>query len=128
MKNNNSLINEWIVRAEHDFETAELLIEQKSRGYEIICFHCQQCIEKYLKAFLIKNNRDYPRIHDLVKLINLCIEHDNSLIDLREKLSELNEYAVAGRYPGEFIDQEDSMVAFVITSEARSSIKNRLTL
>ncbi|MBI4848150.1 MAG: HEPN domain-containing protein [Nitrospirae bacterium] len=29
-----------------------------------MCFHCQQCIEKYLKAFLIYNESEPPRTHD----------------------------------------------------------------
>ena len=37
-------VNEWIQRAENDFETVEILLKEKSKAFEIICFHCQQCI------------------------------------------------------------------------------------
>ena len=39
--------------------------------YDTVSYHCQQCVEKYLKALLIHRNVDFPRTHDLVVLFNL---------------------------------------------------------
>ena len=45
---------EWIAKAEEDMTVAEWL-HQAPRGMPApIVFHCQQCIEKYLKAILVE--------------------------------------------------------------------------
>jgi HEPN domain-containing protein len=116
-------VSEWIQRAENDFDTVEILLKENSKSYEIICFHCQQCIEKYLKAFLIANNKSFPKIHDLVKLTGICNEVDTSFSELSEDLAELNEYAVATRYPGEVVDIKDVKNSYRITKEARKFLK-----
>ncbi len=113
-------MSEWIERADHDFDTVELLIRERSKSYEIICFHCQQCIEKLLKAVLVKDEISFPRIHDLVKLANNCLEKHPIISEYLEVLSELNEYAVAGRYPGEVVDSEDVLDAVKITKIVRT--------
>jgi HEPN domain-containing protein len=41
---------EWIQLADDDFDSAKLLNEAVRRHYEIICYHCAQAVEKYLKA------------------------------------------------------------------------------
>ncbi|PWU17906.1 MAG: hypothetical protein C5B50_10290 [Verrucomicrobia bacterium] len=43
---------EWVKKAENDFETAAALMRRKKILGDSICFHCQQCVEKYLKARL----------------------------------------------------------------------------
>ena len=112
-------IREWVERAEHDFDTVLLLVREQSTSYEIICFHCQQCVEKLLKAILTKEDIVFPRIHDLVKLANICLDKYSFISDYLEVLSELNEYAVAGRYPGEIVDIEDVEEAVNITKKVR---------
>lgn len=41
--------------------------------------------------------------------------------------SELNEYVVAGRYPGEIVDVVDADEAFHITGTVRSALLNILS-
>jgi HEPN domain-containing protein len=118
--------DEWVVRARHDFDTAQLLVRSKSESHEIICFHCQQCIEKLLKAILVKNKVDFPRIHDLVKLANVTSGIIPSISGYYEMLAELNEYAVAGRYPGEIVDASDAKEAFHISSTLREVLLDGL--
>src|SRR2546427_12964205 len=43
---------DWAKKAENDFETALALMRRKKVLADSICFHCQQCVEKYLKARL----------------------------------------------------------------------------
>ena len=47
---------EWLEIADNDFDSAILLNEAVRKHFEIICYHCSQAIEKYLKAYLIFNN------------------------------------------------------------------------
>lgn len=43
---------EWLQMAKKDLQSAKILFEHDG-DYGIVCFHCQQAIEKYLKGFLI---------------------------------------------------------------------------
>ena len=49
-------VAEWVSKAEGDFVTAgRELRARKSPNYDAVCFHTQQCAEKYLKAILQEN-------------------------------------------------------------------------
>ncbi|HET7579352.1 MAG TPA: HEPN domain-containing protein [Bacillales bacterium] len=66
---------------------------------EIICYHCQQCAEKYLKGFIASNGEKIPRIHDLVALNKSCCEYDNELRNIESLCIDLTDYGVQMRYP-----------------------------
>ena len=70
---------EWINKADGDFAIAgrELRV-RKSPVYDAVCFHSQQCAEKYLKAILQENEREIPKIHNLIELLKLCTEIDTT--------------------------------------------------
>ena len=65
-----------------------------------ICFHAQQAVEKYLKAFLVYHDVDFPRTHDVDFLMEECqrLDHQSFEIDLKS----LTEFGVAVRYPDDF--------------------------
>ena len=49
----NELTEEWVEKAEEDFDAADVLLYGRDVPIAaIVCFHCQQCAEKYLKAYL----------------------------------------------------------------------------
>ncbi|HQP48522.1 MAG TPA: HEPN domain-containing protein, partial [Spirochaetota bacterium] len=48
------LVDKWIAIADKDLLTAELLLKSDVVVTETICYHCQQSVEKYLKAYLVK--------------------------------------------------------------------------
>jgi len=99
---NNKVVKEWISKAEGDYEAARWLIRKRGRSlFDIICFHCQQCSEKYLKAYLTMKQRRFPKTNDLVELLNLSMMSDGSFELLRNVILPLNDYAVVSRYPGE---------------------------
>jgi HEPN domain-containing protein len=63
---------EWIIKAENDLKTAAYTIKMsKGCPTDIVCFHAQQCVEKYLKAFLVVEDIDFPRTHDIERLVSL---------------------------------------------------------
>ena len=71
----NKIYLEWVEKAEGDFNTA--LREYRVRNnpnFDAVCFHAQQCIEKYLKAFLQKYDIYFHKIHDLKVLLDLTSE------------------------------------------------------
>ena len=62
----------WTEKAEHDFLAAEHSLELAEQGLtDIVCYHCQQCAEKYLKALLLYRGVAFPRTHDLRLLLDL---------------------------------------------------------
>ena len=57
---------EWIDKAEADYAAAVLLrCSRKKHSRDIVCFHLQQCVEKYLKARLEEAGITFPFTHDL---------------------------------------------------------------
>ena len=67
---------------------------------EAICFHSQQAVEKFIKAFLITKNVDFERTHNLEFLLEMCINQDGEFREI--ELGNLSFYAVEIRYPDEF--------------------------
>lgn len=101
------LTAEWMQKAEADFATMERECQVRDcPNFDGICFHAQQCIEKYLKAILQEANIRFGKIHDLVALLDSALEVTPSWESLREDLAYLTEFAVTYRYPGESADHE----------------------
>ena len=65
-----------------------------------VCFHCQQCAEKYLKALLEELGQPVPRTHDLDHLLTALRPHHSGLVAVRRGLIFLSDFAVDPRYPG----------------------------
>jgi len=100
--NNNDLVKEWYRFAMMDLTTAQHLYDTLyPKPLEIICYHCQQAAEKLLKGFLISNNIDAPKTHDLQLLRIMCVDINDQFNDLENVCKELNPYGVQPRYPNE---------------------------
>ena len=97
-------IANWIKKATHDIITAQTILEHQPLILGVVCFHCQQAIEKYLKVFLIANNVDVVKTHNLNYLQLLCLEIDTDFEEFDFKA--LTEYAVNARYPDDFLSPE----------------------
>ena len=93
----------WIDKASADISAADILFASDNPPYEIICFHCQQAIEKYFKAFLDFHSIDIPRTHDLDVLLKLCLTITDQHASInRMQIAVLTDFAVNFRYPGEY--------------------------
>jgi HEPN domain-containing protein len=93
-----------------------------------VCFHCQQCAEKYLKALLVEAQLFVPKIHDLVKLRDPLLSIHVSLAALERGLNVLNEYAVDIRYPEFFPSKRDARSAFRWAGQIRLACRRLLRL
>lgn len=91
---------EWVQKAENDFLVAGREMVGNPPVYDAVCFHSQQCVEKYLKAVLQENNVDLKKTHDLDLLMDSCERYIIGLSDFAEQLIELSGFAVEVRYPG----------------------------
>ena len=94
------ITTEWIEKAESDYKAAALLRNEPARVYDAISFHAQQCVEKYLKAWLSECEVDFPRTHDLEALTKLASSSLAGLEKLLDDLRFLTSFAVKIRYPG----------------------------
>ncbi|MBI1764398.1 MAG: HEPN domain-containing protein [Acidobacteria bacterium] len=92
---------EWIEKAEDDWEAARRVYRARTRPlYDVACFHCQQCVEKYLKARLNEDSISFSKTHDLVKLLGLILPVEPAWAALQPQVLYLADFAVRYRYPG----------------------------
>jgi len=95
-------LRQWVQIADRDLAAAQYLAKTMwPVSYEIVCFHCQQAAEKYLKWVLVLHDIDPPKIHDLEELEKRCEKIVPEFETLYEKCAALTEYAVHTRYPHE---------------------------
>ena len=103
-------VAEWFKYAEMDFITSEHLLTLRPQPLEIICFHCQQAAEKYLKGYLVFANKvEPPKTHDLVLLKIECMKSNSSFDDVSRACEVLTRYGVGARYPNEMEITENDM-------------------
>ena len=92
--------------------------------YAIVCFHCQQAVEKYLKWFLVLHDIEPPKIHDLEEFEKLCENIQPKFSEIYEKCSFLTGHAVQSRYPNEIcIEKQDMDKAIDYAKEIREFIR-----
>jgi HEPN domain-containing protein len=101
MKTQADLVKGWLRKADSDLTNAGLCIEQE-QALDTACFHAQQAAEKCLKAYLTAYTIDFPFVHNLEKLIELCAQRDTSFFSIKTISQELTPYAVELRYDAEF--------------------------
>jgi len=120
-------VSEWIAKAEGDFRTAwrEWQVTDEP-NFDAVCFHAQQCVEKYLKARLIQSEVPFRRIHDLEALLNLVLPIEPDWEHLREGLQQLTDMAVEIRYPGLDADAEDAAIAIEVAKKVRETARAAL--
>ena len=100
---------EWVVKAEGDFATMQREARVTERpNYEAICFHAQQCAERYLKARLYEAEVPFGKIHDLMALLNQVSRVEPGWESFREDLAYISDLAVMFNYPGETADAESA--------------------
>src|ERR1700730_13837418 len=91
---------ESVKKAEQDYVLAKQGSRSKVPVHNGVCFHCQQCAEKYLKGLLEELGLPVPRTHNLDDVLNLLLPRHPGLHPLRRGLIFLTDFAVDPRYPG----------------------------
>ncbi|MBO4318870.1 MAG: HEPN domain-containing protein [Treponema sp.] len=121
---------EWERFAEMDYITANHLDKTLyPKQMEIICYHCQQCAEKYLKALLDYLGYEIEKTHDLGNLANTISEKVLVPQDVLISCAKLTQYGVKIRYPQEFEMTDNHVKAAINDMEkvrqwCRSQIHN----
>ena len=122
------VIRQWIDRAEEDFRNAEhTLTLEKDCPFGTVCFHAEQCVEKYLKALLVSQNIDFPKTHNIPELLALVPASIRPVLSAEEQ-EQLTEYATVTRYPGEWepVTREDAERAVEVARKVREAVRKQL--
>ncbi len=121
------LVNKWVEIAEEDLNFAKHGLNISSGvSYRIITFHAQQCVEKYLKAFLVFHKIDFPYTHNITTLLDLCSEIDKSAERLRDA-EILTGYSTVMRYPGEYekLQKKDALNSIKLAEKVRAATRDK---
>ena len=121
-------IKKWLFRANEDIAVINELVEHGTEYYtSTICFHAQQATEKLLKAFLVYQNIDFPKTHDVDFLLYECqkIHKEDFNIDLKS----LTDFGVSVRYPDDFYipDVKEALEYREIASEVKKVVEGLIT-
>jgi HEPN domain-containing protein len=101
-------VMQWLAKADMDWASVEILSENPKGPRPAVCFHCQQYVEKLLKAFLTLHQIEAPRTHDLRRLIQLASPLVAGLDTLCDRADALSLSGIQIRYPDNWRDVPDS--------------------
>lgn len=125
--NNKDIANEWFNFAENDLKSAKFLLQMKPQPLEIICYHCQQSAEKYLKGYIAFKGGELIKTHDLTLLNKVCIEYDGDFQVIMDDTIELIDYGVHVRYPFHLeLEEDDARKAIESAEKIQSFILNKV--
>jgi HEPN domain-containing protein len=95
-----AVVREWVGKAENDLKNASHTLKLgKECPTDTVCFHAQQCVEKYLKALLVWRCIRFPKTHSIGELVRLVPQDGRPQISPEEQ-ERLTDYAAVARYPG----------------------------
>ncbi|MCP9774371.1 HEPN domain-containing protein [Cyanobium sp. WAJ14-Wanaka] len=127
MAEHNPLVDEWIAKAEGDWEWTDVDITQiRSRMRDGYVYHLQQCIEKLMKARLLQLGQTFRKTHDLVGLSFALHAVDPAWSWDEDELEDLTESGVMNRYPGFDTSIEELEELKEIASRLRQALLLRL--
>lgn len=124
----NPLTLEWVEKAENDYAAVQQLLQASDPLYDIICFHAQQSIEKYLKAWLQEANILVPRTHNLEELLDIIVQTLPTWSHWQPDFKRITGYAVDPRYPGDSRTAEDTQHAMHVCDGVRQAVRTQLKL
>jgi HEPN domain-containing protein len=96
--------------------------------WNVVSFHAQQAVEKYLKARLEEGGQSIPKTHDLLHLLNLVTAVEPLWSAYQSAFSLLVSYAVQARYPGSSVTKADARHAIQLCRQFRKEARHALGL
>lgn len=96
MKNNILEANRWLKEAKNDLNLANDIVD---KYYSLCCFHCEQSVQKSLKAYLYFLGLRFVRIHSCTSLSEKIEKKDKSFSKFKDKCKLMDQYYIPSRYP-----------------------------
>ncbi len=130
MQDKVEIVKAWMTKGDHDLGTAKLTHAHIPEYKDTICFHCQQAIEKYLKAYLVHLEIEFKFVHDLICLLDLIKQKDPFGEEFYEMASSIEDFAVQIRYPDSTIEPEEHEVqaAIEFVEKFRRTVEQKMNL
>lgn len=126
MKNNTGP-DAWVMKADADCDAVLSAVQRRKRGVaDVACFHAQQCIEKYLKGFLVAHDKPFPKTHDLGELVKLAVEIDPLLAGIEADADFLTDYAVDFHHPDDGATPAEGRQAVERMRRLRAFLRKKL--
>lgn len=124
------LVRKWIKKADNDLLSSKRGMAFDDPVLETVCFHCQQAVEKYLKAFLVYHQVYFPKTHKILQLLELCSSIDPSFREELLEADNLTDYAVEIRYPDVWLEPKikEAEDAIKITQHVRTFVLARMDI
>jgi HEPN domain-containing protein len=118
----------WLSRAEHDLRAAAVDLAAQPPLLADAAFHCQQAVEKALKAFLTVHEHPFGRTHDIGILALMCLEHEPALEEALRPAAPLTEYSWRFRYPGDLLepDREEVEDALAVARTVHEKVSEQI--
>jgi HEPN domain-containing protein len=110
-------------KAEADWRGARSLARKTPPLHDLVCFHCQQCAEKYLKALLEELRIAVAKTHELEQLLTVVQPHHPTLRSLQRGLAFLTRFAVETRYPGDTATKRQATSALRWAERVRAAAR-----
>lgn len=129
--NKQELILNWLRKAKADLKVAEDELRTIDPEYNVVGFLFQQFVEKYVKAFLVANEKSFEKTHSIEYLLSICKEIDEDFERFyTEDFIALTQCSVDIRYPDTYfeIDKEYINKIKVQIYELRTLIEKKLEI
>ena len=112
-------IRNWLIKSEHDLGSASRLMEGDEPYLDVAVYHCQQAVEKAIKAYLTYRDIVFEKTHNLSLLLIDCIPLDSSFKQWEDVAEILTPYASEFRYPKDIMDpSKDEAEQALISAKA----------
>jgi HEPN domain-containing protein len=106
-------IQDWLFKSQRDLESAKVLFEHEF--FDVVVYHCQQSAEKALKAYLVYQGVTLQKTHNLVVLLESCLDFDLGFEIFRTSAEVLTPYATEFRYPSDIVEPDTSEAEEALT-------------
>lgn len=108
-------VRQWMAKAQSDWTAVTILAMNVECPRDVVCFHCQQYVEKLVKALLTLHGIEAPKTHDLRRLTQLTVSFAPELGGIADLADQLSYHGVETRYPDDWreigIDEMNEMIA-----------------
>ena len=123
------LAGDWLAKAGIDLKVCERLLGEEESLAEAVAFHAQQAAEKALKALLVMRQVEFPKTHDIERLLELASVGDELLAGTLADAGELTPYGVEYRYPGEYepVSPETAAACVALARRVCDEVAQRMT-
>lgn len=123
---------DWLLHSENDLKTAKAVIKEGITNNA--CFHAHQTVEKCLKAVILLNENEIPKVHDLPFLVGKARKYEPEVSQFEQACRFLNQFYISTRYPDAFPgsvaegfpSKQDAQKAIEFAEEIFNFVKSKM--